>query len=208
MTTTLRLYNAALRARGVSNTLVALTDDRPERYALDEAYTDVLARALEEGLWNFAQRSVEVPYEPSVEVDFGFQYAFEKPDDWVRKIAISGEETFTFPLEDYLDEGDYWYANVQSLFVTYVSNGATYGGDLARWPQTFADAVALMLALDIGPGFGALSEGDLRQLEKRTQDAIRNARSKDAMNQPIRRRPPGSLVRARRSSWYGGTDRR
>lgn len=209
-TTKLRVYNAALRARGVSNRLDALTDDRPERYNLDEAWPDVVARCLEEGRWNFGQRSVEIPYEPSVEVSFGFSYAFEKPSDWVRSFRVSADPTFSVPLqsEEVLDEGAYWYANVETIYVQYMSDGSTYGGDLAAWSQTFADAVALMLAVDIGPTVGNMGEEAVARLEKRAQDAIRNARSKDAQNQPTQMRSPGRLQRARRANYYGNTDRR
>lgn len=210
MTTKLRVYNAALRHRGIALRLDTLTDDRPERYTLDEAWVDVVARALEEGRWNFGQRSVEIPYEPSVAVSFGFSYAFEKPDDWVRTFRMSADPTFTIPLEseEVLDERAYWFANVQTLYVQYMSDGSSYGGDLSAWPQTFADAVALMLAVDIGPSVGNMGAGEVKALEERAFDAIRNARSKDAQNQPMQRRAPGRLQRARRTRWYGTEDRR
>jgi hypothetical protein len=49
---------------------------------------------LAKGMWNFAIRSVELHEDEDVEPLFGYQYAFSKPDDWVRTVSINNEATF------------------------------------------------------------------------------------------------------------------
>ena len=138
----------------------------------DEAATETEAveaveYMLAQGLWNHAARTVSVESETAVEPAFGYNYAFEKPADFVRLVAIGGSGTLYPTLNDYLDEGGYWHANVDPLYVQYVSNDASYGLDQARWPITFKKALEAYLATQIAmdPVVG-ISAGKLELLQK------------------------------------------
>jgi hypothetical protein len=204
--TKLQLYNNALRFLGETR-LSTLTDRRPIRFELDELY-DSNARqyCLEQGLWNFAIRSTQASSDPDVNPDFGHQYAFSKPTDWVRTAALCTDEFFKSPLLTYEDEGTYWFTDSQdTLYVKYVSNDASWGLDLARWPPTFDEAVACYFAYKLAPSH-TKSEKKIDRLGDMCEKAFRDARSKDAINDPTKFFAVSNWVASRRGP-RGRSDR-
>lgn len=146
MTTRLELYNAALLICGESF-LASLSEDREPRHLLDHVWdNDGVKQCLEAGQWKFGMRAVRLDYDPSIAPDFGYQRAFEKPTDWCATSAICTDEYFQVPLTRYIDETGYWFADLDELYVRYVSNDAAFGGDLSLWPAKFADYVAHFFA--------------------------------------------------------------
>lgn len=200
MASKLGIYNAALVEVGES-TLSTLTDDVEARYVIDAKYDDVLAECLESGLWNFAMRLVKIDANTSVSAGFGYNYVFDKPSDWVRTAGLSASEYITPPLLDYEDFTTYWLADVDPIYVRYVSNDASYGGDLSEWTALYSKFVAKSLARDICE---RLSQNNSKweQLEREAKRAKRDALNKDAMNEPTKFPPQGSWTSAR-----GGTRR-
>jgi hypothetical protein len=193
MASQLSIYQGALRLLG-PHELAALTDDRPERYQLDNAWTDAVAYMLLQGLWNFAIRTITVT-ESGTPIA-GWDYAFTKPSDYVRTVGISWEPTFREGFEDYQDEGGKWYANVDTLYVRHVSNHASYGLNIAGWPLSFTKALEAYLAFEAGLGVSGdkSNRNDLYQLfEKR----LKRAKIIDAFDESVKTSPPGRLVRAR-----------
>ena len=170
-------------------------------------YSNTLAYCLEQGLWNFALRSIELNSDPNIDPQFGYTYAFEKPTDFVRLNGIAGNGYFNPTLEEYLDEGAYWFASIDPLYVSYVSNGVTYGLNLGSWPATFQRFVAYELAYRTAPHLTAMEDAGLKMLYQQKVTALSDARTKDAMNQPVSRPPPGRLLTARYGSrgGLGGT---
>lgn len=197
MTDKLSLYNGALRKLGETK-LDTLTEDTPSRYKLDEVYDDdFIDHVLEQGLWNFALQVVKITYEPSIEPDFGYPYAFEKPSDWIRTASLCSDEFFNAPLLDYQDQAGYWWANLQELYVQYVSNHADYGADFAKWPPSFTEFAEYELAKR---SYKRIVGKDLKgfdEFKKEWKTARLEARSLDAMNQPTQFPAPSSWVRAR-----------
>lgn len=207
MTSKLAVYKHTLlilKERGIS---VALTDDEATRHTFDIVYDEALAFMLEEGSWNFATRTVAIDHSEDVQPEFGFNFIFDKPDDYANRIvAISANDRF-FPAlgaGEYQDEGPYIYADCDPLYLRYVSNGVSYGLDLSAWPASFTRAVQYELAFRMAPSVPNLSEGALGELEKRKKAALSNARTKDAFNQPADLKATGRLVRSR----LGGAVRR
>lgn len=195
MTSKLALYNGALRAVG-QRRLATLTEVQESRYVLDDVYSEALNYMLEQGAWNFAIRSIEKQPEASITPTFGFANAFEKPSDWVRTCALSANEYFNPPLVEYLDERGYWWADTTPLYVRYVSNSTDYGLNLAAWPSTFTRYAELYLAFLICPTIQN-SDTTTADAEKRMKRALTDARSKDAMNDPVAFPPQGSWTRSR-----------
>lgn len=195
MATKLGIYNEALRLIG-ERSLATLAENREPRRVIDEYYDQALDYCLEQGFWNFAMRSAELSASTTVEPAFGFTYAFEKPSDWIRTAAVSAGDTFTVPLREYNDEAGYIFAHVDPVYVRYVSNGASYGLDLSRWPETFTKYVATHIAAEIVERItqNATKHEELRRLEKRR---LVDARSKDAMADPVGKIPTGSWVNSR-----------
>ena len=196
MTTQLRLYNHALRISG-ERKIASLSENREPRRLLDDVWDDGFKRAvLEQGYWNFATRTREASYNPSIEPSFGFRRAIDKPSDWVRTVSISSDEYFAAPLLDYHDEGEYWYCDLDTAYIRYVSDDSSYGGDLSLWPESVATYAAYYLAVEIA-GHLTASESKIDRMEKKMARALTNARSKDAMNQAPAFPPMGSWTSSR-----------
>lgn len=190
----LSLFNDALLILG-ERKLASLSEAREPRRALDDTYDKALDYCLEQGFWNFAMRAIQVDSSASVTPTFGYQFAFPKPSDFIRMYRQSANPTLDPPLLDIVDEPNYWFANVDPLYVKYVSNSTAYGKDLSLWPETFADYVANRMALKTCKRITGKDPGDdLIKAEKR---ARMDARAKDAMNEPPGFPPAGTWVRAR-----------
>lgn len=202
----LALYNQALGHLG-ERKLTGLSENREPRRVLDDFWDDTKAYCLEQGIWNWAIRSIEIESDTGITPTFGFSNAFAKPDDWVRTAQVSAEPSFTSPLQRFNDEVGYWWSDCDPLYVRFVSNDAAYGNDLGNWTALFGDYVSLRLAVKGCfriTGSDARLEG-LQKLEKR---ALSEARSKDAMAEPPGQMPTGSWVLSRggsrdRSMWNG-----
>lgn len=203
----LSLYNGAL-AICKNRYLESLTEDVEERYLLDLEYSKALGYCLEQGLWNFALRATLIEPDDTNEPTWGDLYAFKRPDDFVRLNAISGDQYFSVTLYEYTDEGSYWIASVNPIYVSYISNDPLYGLNLGKWPATFERFVEHELAHRIAPHLTAMTDADLKRLDQSRLTAMKDARSKDAMNQPTKFPPPGRLVRARQGSRYSANDGR
>lgn len=203
-TTRLLLYNAAMLDIG-ERQLSSLTENREPRRVLDIVWdTGAVDFVLEQGLWNFAMRTVEIEYAPSITPAFGYARGFDKPTDWVRTAALCSDESFNVPLTQFVDEAGYWFAHLDALYVKYVSNDASYGADLSLWPQSFVKYAAAYLAHAAALRL-TQSEEKVKKIERQMQRALIDARSKDAMNEPTMFLPRGSWLRARRGG--GGGDR-
>lgn len=203
MATKLGVYNLALSILKITK-LDALTDNEPHRHHLDQHWDTTVRYMLEEGLWNFAQRTSKIDSDPSLSIEFGkYSYGAEKPSDLVKLITISSDENLSERLDDYLEEGDHWFVKHDPIYVRYISNSTSFGLDLTRWPAKFETAVALQLALRSAPGLGAFSDADIERFEKKYTSALHKARSFDASSQMNTEWSPGRMVRSRGSGAYG-----
>jgi hypothetical protein len=196
MTTVLRVYNGALRLLG-ERRLTSTSEARDVRYHLDDAYAEVKPRCLEQGYWNFAMRAVSLTSSGSITVDFGFEYAFEKPTDWVRTYIVSDNETLERWTNRFQEEAGVWYADVTPLYARYVSNDTSYGYNLGLWTQTYSDYVAAELALDVAPTISTMSSDKLADIEKARNAARSKAMNHDAMDEPPVSPPFGTWTRSR-----------
>lgn len=197
MATKLQLYNTALRyckERKIAN----LNESREPRRLLDDVWeSGGVDDCLEEGMWKFATRSLRMDYDTTIEPEFGLRRAFSKPDDWVITVAVCSDEYYNVPLTHYLHENNYWYADIDQIYVRYVSNNTSYGYDLSLWPASFMRYVAAYFASEI---VGKLSGGNtetIDDVEKILTKNKRKAKGKDAWNQPAQFPAPGSWVTSR-----------
>lgn len=199
----LALYNGALRMLG-SRELASVSENREPRRVLDGIWGNgkVITYALTRGEWNFATRTVRVDYTPSVEPDFGFARAFTKPDDIVRVAAMSSDERFTLPMtaREYTDEAGYWFADLDTIYVKYISNGEAYGLDSARWAEPFKNFIEAYMAWQACERL--TNNTALRdRLQRDMVQPLKEAKSNDAMDEGVKFLPAGSWSRSRRSRW-------
>ena len=202
MTDQLSIYNAALRLTG-SRRLASLSEDVKSRYILDDIWDDGgIDACLEYGWWNHAARTVQIDYSPSITPSFGYRYAFDKPTDLIKLISLTDDEYFNSPLRNVQDEGNYWFADLQTIYVRYVSNDADYGLDFSKWPQSFSDFVAAYFANE-----AIKSLTDATSDAKEVRDAFNNARrlakANDALKEPTTFTVPTGW-QAARGSFYRG----
>lgn len=208
MATRLSIYNGALLICE-ERPLTSVSESVEARRLLDAVWDGGgVNYCLEQGLWNFATRAAQLDYEPSVEPAFGMNRAFEKPSDWIRPVGVCSDEFYHEPLLHYVEEGAYLYAELDTVYVRYVSNDSSYGADLSLWPQTFTLYVEHYFASRIVGKLSAnarLKESltSPNRMVNVTYKALIDARSKDAMADPTSFPPQGSWVRARQRGIRG-----
>ena len=195
-TSKLEIYNAALVICG-ERILSSLTEDRKSRRLLDQVWdNDGVEACLERAQWKFALNSIKLDYDTSVTTDFGYRRAFAKPSDWVLTSAVCSDEFFTNPLIRYSDENDFWFAELDLIYVKYVSNATDFGLDLSLWPPTFNKFVSAYFANEIV--MGLTQDVELAErVEKRLDKTMKLAKSNDAMAGPQQFPAPGMFVNSR-----------
>lgn len=200
MTTQLELYNGALLELG-ERRLTALTDETESRRALDDVWNDgkIKDYLLSQGLWNWAMRTTEITFSPSITPGFGYQFAFDKPVDWIRTAGISADEYFNIPLNAYYDEQQFWFSDYETIYVRYVSKDEEFGYDMSQWPSSFNRWVEVYLASRIARRVTG-SADVAREMFQLQQRMLVEARSRDAMNEANGTVPSGSWVRSRGSN--------
>ena len=197
----LDIYNGAAMQLG-ERFITSLSDDVPLRYILDYVWNNGGIRyCLEKGHWNFSMRTQEIEASESVEPDFSFSYAYEKPSDWVKTTAFSADEYFQHMITDYVDERDYWFSNYQKIYVKYVSDDPAYGMDYSLWTESFKEFVHLHFAYNAMERVSA-SDSKKQSLERRYKEAMRSAKGNDAHNQPMDALPAGSWNHTRMGGGY------
>jgi hypothetical protein len=193
----LSLYNSALQAIG-ERRLASLTERRKARYELDAVWDGGwVKRCLEQGFWNFAMADVKLSYSPSVEPQYGFRFAFDKPEDWCRTFMVSPDETYAVGLKQREDQGAYWFADYEDIYVRYVSNSSLLGGDLSLWTEKFTEYVAEYGASKIVKAITGSSD-ERERLDKNASRLLKRAQSTDAMNETPRQLPRGTWATSRR----------
>lgn len=204
-TSQLALYNGALTKFLGERKLASLTENREPRRVLDDIWDQGARKhCLEEGNWKFAQRVTKIEYTPSVTPTFGYRYAFEKPTDCVKVSMLCADELFKVPLTEYSEEAGFWFAEVGTIYVSYVSDDAAYGYDLSRWPETFVRYVECYFALAAVHRIQQSASSE-EKLEKKLKALKTDALSKDALQGPTKFLPVGSWVNSRDA---GGTGER
>jgi len=194
--TKLTLYNRALTICGERH-ISALTEDRRPRHLLDNAWDQgAVDTCLEMGQWSFATRAVQVDYDASFDPGFGYNYAFSKPTDWKNTCAVCSDEYFNEPLTQYIDEADYWYADLTKIYVKYVSNDSSYGGDYSLWPGLFTEFVSAYLAHQIVMSLTA-DEKKQKAVRDYMKEMRKEAKNHSAQVGPTKFPPPGSFVQSR-----------
>lgn len=192
----LTLYNDALLICG-ERFLSSLTEEREPRRLLDQAWNGGAIRwCLERGQWNFATRTIQIDYDSGIEPDFGYSRAFDKPTDWVNTRSVCSDEFFRVPLLRYVDEADYWFSDLDTIYVRYISDDASYGMNLGRWPDTFKEVVAYRLASKIILKLSN-SDAELLRMQQELDKKLREAKNSAAQAEPTQFPAMGNWSRAR-----------
>ncbi len=191
----LSLYQGALLNLSVEK-LSGISEDIEPRHVMDRVWDNQLRdRVLQMGQWNFATRSVKLESSTSTTPTFGYQYAFDKATDFVRTIGVCQDEYFNVPLTRYVDEASWWFSDLDPIYVRYISNDTSYGYDYSLWPPNFSEFVEYYMAYKTGGRIKG--QYDIKALKESMKEALKAARSTDAMESPARFSPLGSWARSR-----------
>jgi len=192
----LGVYNDALRICG-ERKLASLTEAVEPRRLLDAAWDDNFADTwLEEADWKFATRASKLGNDESIDPPFGVKFAYNHPEDMARLSGIYQDEYMQVPLRSYRTEGKFWFTEYSvEIYITYVSNDASFGGDIGLWPASFGRYVAAFLANEIAPRLK--NDVNLEKIEKVLAKRKLSAESKDAIKNPSRELPKGTWTRSR-----------
>lgn len=205
----LKLYNSALRILG-ERSLANLTENREARRVLDGVWDeDPILYCLEQGQWQWASRTVKLSASNDVDPsEFGFQYAFELPEDYVRIVQMSYSETLEPPLNRFLEEGNFIFGDNDVLYLRYVSSSDQYGRDYSLWTPAFHRYVIAYIAHEASMRITS-SAGLRRDVEEMVKRRLSDAQNKDGVNRPTMFMQRGTFSRARHgtSSLYN-RDRR
>lgn len=196
MASKIGLFDGALMALGQER-LVDTGENVKAGRELNAVYSRVVTECLSAGSWNFAMETIEATADTGVAPDFGYTEVFAKPSDWVRTIAVSGDENFAYPLLEYYDDANFWSAPLSPIYVRYVSNDTGLGFALTRWSPKFTRFVELEMADRVCM---ALTQNNaLREEVAKLRDKARKeALNQDAMNEVNPKfPPPGSWTQAR-----------
>ncbi len=207
MTDKLSLYNGALTVIG-ERKLANLTENVEPRFKLDDVFdNDLIDRVLQMGQWRFAARSVELQFSPSVTPTFGYQFAFDKQPDHIRTMKVCHDEYFKQPLTQVSTEAGWWFADLETIYVQYVSNDSDYGNDFSLWPFNFTEMVEHYMAYKVAPRLTGLDLGD-DELEKKWKGKLREAKAVDAMEESAKFLPKGAWAASRQGFRSGERGKR
>lgn len=196
MTDKLSLYNGALTVIG-ERKLANLTENREARRKLDDVWdNDLIDRVLQMGQWRFAGRSVELEASPSVTPSFGYQFAFDRPTDWIRTMKLAQDEYFKQPLTRVSVESSFWFSDLELIYVQYVSNDTQYGSDFSLWTVNFTEMVEHYMAFKVAPRLTGL-DLDSSTLEAKWKRWKTDAKATDGMEESAKWPPKGAWASSR-----------
>ncbi len=202
----LKLYNGALRLVG-HRSIASLSDNAEGRKLLDDVWNDTgVDYCLSQGQWRFAMRAQRLDYSASIEPEYGLRRAFQKTDDWLLTSSVCQDEYYRVPLLQYTDEAGMLYADLDQIYVKFVSTDAGYGGNLTLWPPAFTEYVKAYLAGQIC--FKISADESRREYllgppgrpdKGFVHGTLINARNRDAISEPTKFAAPGTWTQSRRS---------
>jgi hypothetical protein len=194
--TQLTLYQGACAVLG-ERILQSLTENREVRRALDDIWNrDWLSTCLANGLWHFAKRAIQWNYDPSYTPPFGYQCVFEIPSDWVRWMSVAVDPYYENPLLQCSTEGQFFYCDLQQLWVAYVSNDPGFGMNFAAWPENFTRYVEAYGAAEVCQRVTG-DENKTNAVQQKREMLLNKAKSTDAMNESTTLLPAGNWRQAR-----------
>lgn len=202
MTDKLSIFQGSCAAIGCRR-ITSLTEDRLPLRELNGVWDrGGLRTCLSTGYYKFATRTQAVTYDPAIEPDFGYARVFEKGGDWILTAGVSGNESFNPPLTAYRDEGGFLFADLDTLYVSFISDDAAFGGDFSLWPENFTRYVEGWFGLQVHERL--VNNNDKKVLHERTvKRLLVETKAKDALDGPAKFLPQGTWSTSRRGNVVG-----
>lgn len=196
--TWLNIYNDALLILG-QDKIVKVDDDSQRRSVLDTVINvDLVTSVLEDIGWYWAITSERLTYNPSLEPEWGYKYAYRLPDDVHRFDGVWYDEYFRTPIRDYSQEGDVLFCGVTEIYIQYVSSN--YADSPDDWKPSFRRYIAAVMARDTVSMFPG---ADVNYVLNTFEDRKREMYSLDAQQSPPLVLSAGSWSRSRSVGFNG-----
>ena len=186
------IANLALRELGATR-----VDDYDEDSFTGDILRDVweqgVRKALARAEWEFAKKRRKLS---QANADFGNEYDYSLPSDFVRLIAVYDDEDMDTPLWDGQFErvGGVLNSDCEKLYIKYVYYYDTVGG----WPPWFIDVLVADLASVMASPLKSSSERE--RLEDLAVARLRDAKSQDGTQKPTVMLPASRWVQAMRGA--------
>ena len=100
--------------------------------------------------------------------------------------------------DQFADEAGYWCADIDTLFIRFVSDGENFGGNLGTWTESFARYFEAYLASRIVWKL-TRDKGTVESIDKELKKRFKGASAKDAQDSGTSVPPESNWNRARRS---------
>lgn len=198
MTSVVGICNLALTKLGAAR-ITSLTDDTKQARALNAIYEATRDAELAAQPWSFATKRAQIPAS-STAPDFGWDYSYPAPSDYLAMVEVGEDFTFyasdqgaLFQLESDPATGAMAILSNESspLNIRYVYRVTNAG----LFPPLFVQALACRLAAEVAEELTQSIDKRTAAWKERTQ-AVRDAKRANAIEQPPRRPPDSSWVRA------------
>lgn len=170
------IINTALRRLGdkpITNRL----DGSPAANVANELFDDARDALLRAHPWNFATTRVKLTQSSTTPV-YGFDYQYVLPTDWLRTLAVHGNDagigTPSYKMESDATDGAVVVTNANEIWLRYVRQITDANEMIADFRETLSYRLAADMALPLA------NSGTLRErLEVAFTAALRRARSVD-----------------------------
>jgi hypothetical protein len=146
---------------------------------------------------------VQISADSSQIPNFGYQFVFTKPSDWIRTYQIADNESFNPLMRRYEDLNNVLYADISPLYFKYVSSDPNYGWNIGLWTPGFVEYLGIYLA-KLLVGRIKQEQGKIEYIDKEMKRLKAEALASDAMDMPpqetnyntwvMSRAPRGSVV--------------
>ena len=111
-------------------------------------------------------------------------------------MAICSDEFFKSPIYNYPDENNFWFCDLDTIFIKFVSDDDEFGRDYSLWTELFRNAVGAKMAKELAISL-TKSKSIKDEMKAELKAYLKDAKSLDAMSKPTTFKPPGSWVSTR-----------
>ncbi len=187
------LFNAAMAKAGHSKQLIE-GDTAPAFFVLDTNYPEIVGEAFESSRLHFGK--IRAPLTTRSEGDFGFDYRYLLPDDFLSVIRV---EVDGVQPRDWEINGEYLYLDASTgVVIEYIRQGAE-----SMWSATFANAIIHLLTALIKESVNEEIE-EAQALETTGENKLMKAGILSSKQRQDRRHyKEGFLMRSRRHGRQG-----
>ena len=183
------IANSALIKIGSKQSITSFEDGSVGANIASIRYDEIRKDLLRGHPWNFAISRVKLARLAGAP-EFGYQYQFQLPVNWLRTLGVFLSRTGESYLRDYQAEGLQIHADAEEMWLRYVGDVT----DENLMPPDFRECISYQLAMDMSIPIAG-SNSIFQLMEGKLISQLMKAKSTDSMDDRPGRLPKGS--------WWG-----